>query len=83
MSVSLNGKIVVDRTKIKPRSYAEQLDTSRDLKSEIIYHLSYRIQKENEARLDEIRRKAEMEIQKMRGFSGDRKQKRMNEWRSK
>ena len=82
MSVTYNGKLIVDRTKIKPRNFAEQLDTSRDLKSEIIYYFSYKIQEANEARLDEIRRKREMEIQIMRGFSGDRKQKRMNEWRS-
>ena len=82
MSVIHNGKLIIDRTKIKPRSYADQLDTSRQLKSEILYHFKYKIQVANEAVLDEKRRKAEMEIQKMRGFSGDRKQKRMNEWRS-
>ena len=71
MSVTWNGKMIVDRNKIKPRNYLELIDLTKDIKSEIRYHLDYHIQMKNEKVLDEVRRKREMEYQNSRGFSGD------------
>ena len=72
MSVSWNGKLIVDRSKIKPRNYTELIDLTKEIKSEINYHIKHKLQSDNEEIEDAVRRKKEMEIQKMRGFSGDR-----------
>jgi len=41
MSCSINGKLLVDRTKVKPRNYTDQIVSSRELKSEVMYWLYY------------------------------------------
>ena len=41
MSCELNGKLLVDRTKVKPRNYTEQVESSRELKNEVLYWLYY------------------------------------------
>ena len=41
MSCEINGKLLVDRTKVKPRNYTEQITSSRELKSEVLYWLYF------------------------------------------
>ena len=62
----------MDRLKIRPRNYTDLIEITKDIKCEIDYYITYQERLKIEAVQDEIRRKAEMEIQKMRGFSGDR-----------
>lgn len=73
MSATWNGKQIVDRSHIgKPRNFTDMIGITNDLKSEIHHYISLQMRIEIEEELDAARRKQEMHLQKMRGFSGDR-----------
>ena len=71
MSCTLNGKIIVDRSKIKPRNYMELVELTRELKSELNHHIKVKIQERIAEEEDKILSKREMRIQTMIGFSED------------
>merc|ERR1712179_165581 len=67
----MERKVIVDRLKIKPRDYSDLIGLTKDLKSEVNHHISLQLRLRIEEEMDKVRRKQDMEIQKMRGFSGD------------
>ena len=68
---ALNECTIVDRSKIKPKNYADLIEQTNELKSEILHVLKCTIQDGREDEIDKKVQKREMEIQTMVGFSRD------------
>merc|ERR1712066_1127873 len=71
MSCEINGKLVVDRTHIKPRNYTELIEQTKELRSEINYHMKQETRRLKHEKEEEERREREKHVNISAGFTNE------------